>query len=85
MQESPASRRVTGFDWPVFVRVLRSERYLDCTQVELAALLGVCVSTVAKWEAGAVRPRPRHRRLLRRRAVRSRYLQRCWPKRTYSV
>lgn len=67
------------FDWPVFVRTLRSEAYLDVTQRELAQRVGVSVSSVVKWEAGAVTPCPRHRSTLRRLAARAGYRQRQWP------
>ena len=78
-------RVVTEFDWPTFIHALRSERYLDSTQDELARELGVSVSSVSKWETSTVRPQPRHRRALRRLATRARYRQRDWPHRSRSV
>jgi len=78
-------RVITEFDWSTFVSTLRSERYWDCSQQELAQMLEVSVSTVSKWERGAVRPQPRHRWALRRMATRKRYRQGDWPKRSRTV
>ena len=75
-----AIRIYTEFDWPTFVRTLRSEPYLDCTQIELSRRLGVSVSSVSKWETGRVRPRVRHRWELRRLATRAGYRSGIWPK-----
>lgn len=73
--------RVTSyFDWPEFVHTMRTERYLNCTQEQLARLLDVSVSTISKWETGAVKPQPRHRRALWRMARRARYRKEDWPR-----
>jgi ribosome-binding protein aMBF1 (putative translation factor) len=75
-------QRPVAFDWPGFVRQLRSDRYVDCTQEELAREMGVSTSSVTKWEAGAVTPQPRHRRALRRLAVRFGFFSKDWPGRS---
>jgi len=78
-------RIITEFDWPTFVYTLRSERYWDCSQQELAQMLEVSVSTVSKWERGVVQPQPRHRSALRTLGSRKRYRAGDWPKRSRTV
>lgn len=67
------------FPWGEFVRTLRSERFADVTQEQLARMIGVSVSSVVKWEAGAVRPQSRNRWALRRLACRVGYVRQMWP------
>jgi len=78
-------RTITEFDWPTFVHTVRSERYWDCSQQELAQMLEVSVSTVSKWERGAVQPQPRHRWALKTLGARKHYRAGDWPKRTRTV
>jgi len=74
-----------AFQWNNFVKALRSETYLDCTQEELARHLGVSAATISRWERGRVRPQPRHRHVLRRAARRSGYMQQMWPGRPLAM
>lgn len=44
--------------------VRRIRRKLGMTQQELASQMNVSVASIYRWEAGKVRPQPRHRRRL---------------------
>jgi len=67
------------FRWGEFIREMRSEVFLDCTQEQLARHLEVSVSTVSRWERSVVQPQSRHRHALRYAARRAGFLQQMWP------
>lgn len=73
-------RTGTRIDWARFIWVLRSESYLECTQVELAVLhVRVSPGSIHNWETGATEPSLRFRRKLKQLAIEHGYSERLWP------
>jgi transcriptional regulator with XRE-family HTH domain len=63
----------------MIVWILRSEGYCGWTQERMARELDVSVSSVSKWETGAVEPMPKHRDRLSALAASVNFDKKDWP------